>query len=119
MGSKQFAEFDLGGYDEHAAFVQQRKRVLRGCAVASDTRPLLLERTKMAFIQRSLGARKGQPRERVEYVVPLAGTNLDFASQEYTRFILVFEILRVRRLSDATHRTSGRIRRRHCPLCEK
>ncbi len=76
-----------------------------GPRLRAPARALALKRAVMPRIQRRLGARKRQPHQRVEHVVPVARAHLHLAAQENARLVAVFE--RVCRGACATKR-SGR-----------
>ncbi|HEX2197376.1 MAG TPA: hypothetical protein VHG88_01965 [Burkholderiales bacterium] len=74
---------------DHAALVQQCEQV----ALASAPPALTRNRSGVQSVEPRLGARKGQPRERVEQVVAACSAGEDAAGLEY-----VYLVIRVRRL---------------------
>jgi hypothetical protein len=67
------------GGDDDAAFIELRDGVAHRAALAAPCRTLRLQGGMMAAVEDALGLRIGQPRQRVEEVVPIAGPRLDFA----------------------------------------
>ena len=71
----------------------------------------------MTLIERRLGPWKSQPHQRIEKIVPVAGTELHLAAQEDARLIFVFEPLLPHLLPDKAQRPAAGSNDRRAAQC--
>ncbi|MGA7984125.1 MAG: hypothetical protein WCA01_02980 [Burkholderiales bacterium] len=103
LPAKSAHEFDqprVGAGDDRAAFVENRQQIAQWAAPAAFARNLC----GMARVEHRLGARKGDPSERVEKVVPVARARRDFTARMHAQ--LVVRVFGPRR--DEPHRFAAR-----------
>ncbi|MDA8258953.1 MAG: hypothetical protein M0Z99_25520 [Betaproteobacteria bacterium] len=89
MRAQARPEFRRASGDHHAAFVELGQRIAQRAAFGTALAARVRERRKMAPVECRLGQRQGQPDQRIEQVMPVAGACRDFAGKESTLLVAV------------------------------
>ncbi|HUJ85381.1 MAG TPA: hypothetical protein VLX30_00855 [Burkholderiales bacterium] len=110
-GADELDQPGVGEGDDSAALVEDGQQVAQRAAPAAFARDL----RGMARIQHRLGARKGDPGERVEQVVPVARAGRDLAARVHAQ--LVIRVLRAR--EGEPHRPAARRAQRGAELARE